>query len=289
MRHELFFLKHAVFSGEDFLRYLENAGRTADQADRGAEVDKALRVANKSTPKGRRKESLLAYHLKTGRILRVRRDIYATVPKGESPEHFLADPFLIASKLAEGAVLSHHTALDVHGRGHSFTGRFTYQARKPARPLAFQSNSYLGVKFPKVLVDAGKELVETEVLDRQGQSLRVTTLERTLVDALDRLDLSGGWEEVWRSLETVEYFKLDKVVSYTLLLDNATVAAKVGFFLEKRRESLFVTEDHLAPLRDHRPKQPHYLERSRREGVLVKTWNLMVPEFILEKTWGEIL
>jgi hypothetical protein len=47
--------------------------------------------------------------------------------------------------------------------------------------------------------------------------LRVAGLERTLVDVLDRPDLSGSWEEIWRSLESVEFFDLDKVVEYALL------------------------------------------------------------------------
>lgn len=289
MRHEPFFMKHAVFTGEEFARHLEKSGRIPGQTQGIVGIETAPPGFDNAVGKGRRKESLLAYHLKAGRIVRVRRDLYATVPKGESSAQFLVDPYLIASKLAEGAVLSHHTALDLHGRAYSLTGRFTYLARKPTRPLAFQSNSFLGTKFPKVLMDTGKELEGTKALDRQGQSVRVTTLERTLVDVLDRPDLAGGWEEVWRSLESVEYFDLDRVVEYVLLLDNATIAAKVGFFLEKRRDALFVTEDHLSPLRSRRPKQPHYLERSRREGRLVKAWNLVVPVNVLGETWGEVL
>ncbi|OGA43455.1 MAG: hypothetical protein A3G24_12650 [Betaproteobacteria bacterium RIFCSPLOWO2_12_FULL_62_13] len=65
--------------------------------------------------------------------------------------------------------------------------------------------------------------------------MRATTLERTLVDVFARPDLAGGWEEIWRSLETVEFFDLDVVVQYVLLLENATTAAKVGFFLEQHQ------------------------------------------------------
>jgi len=36
------------------------------------------------------------------------------------------------------------------------------------------------------------------IAERSGQSLRVATLERTLVDVLDRPELSGSWEEIWR-------------------------------------------------------------------------------------------
>ena len=72
--------------------------------------------------------------------------------------------------------------------------------------------------------------------NRSGVQLRVTNHERTLVDVLDRPDLTGSWEEIWRSLESVEFFSLDQVIEYTRLLENATTAAKVGFFLEQHRE-----------------------------------------------------
>ena len=127
-------------------------------------------------------------------------------------------------------------------------------------------------------------------MDRSGMEVRVTSLERTLVDVLNRPDLSGGWEEIWRSLESVEFFDLDKVVEYAILLGNATTAAKVGFFLEQHRELLGVEEKHLVSLRDLRPRQPHYLERStRKPGLLVPKWNLVVPREVFERTWADVL
>jgi predicted transcriptional regulator of viral defense system len=64
---------------------------------------------------------------------------------------------------------------------------------------------------------------------RSGVELRVTNLQKTFVDVLDRPDLTGRWEEIWRSLESVEFFDLDQVVECVLLLESATTAAKVGF------------------------------------------------------------
>ena len=107
-------------------------------------------------------------------------------------------------------------------------------------------------------------------MDRSGMEVRVTSLERTMVDVLNRPDVAGGWEEIWRSLESVEFFDLDKVVEYALLLGNATTAAKVGFFLEQHREPLMIEEKHLKSLHGLRPRQPHYLDRDkRRSGHLV--------------------
>jgi predicted transcriptional regulator of viral defense system len=146
------------------------------------------------------------------------------------------------------------------------------------------------VKFPQTLLRKGKENYGVVQMDRVGLEIRVTSLERTLVDVMNRPDLSGTWEEIWRSLESVEFFDLDKVVEYALLLENATTAAKVGFFLEQHRETLMVDDAHLKPLRDLRPKQPHYLERRRRKaGRLATGWNLVVPTEVFERTWAEVL
>ena len=111
-----------------------------------------------------------------------------------------------------------------------------------------------------------------------------------MVDVLDRPHFSGGWEEVWRSLESVEFFDLDKVVEYTLLLDNATTASKVGVFLEEHREELMVDELYIRTLRERRPKRPHYLDRNRRvPGILMSDWNLIVPAEVAERSWAEVI
>ena len=41
--------------------------------------------------------------------------------------------------------------------------------------------------------------------------------------------------------ESVEFFNLDRVVEYALLLKNATTVARVGFFLEQHRTRSWLT------------------------------------------------
>ena len=61
------------------------------------------------------------------------------------------------------------------------------------------------------------------------------------------------------------------------------------FNLEEHRESLMVEDDHLKPLRDFRPRRPHYIERGKRTaGRLVTDWNLILPEEVLHRSWGEV-
>ena len=268
MKHEVFFRKHPVFTGKELADHLSPLGEVG----------------------GRTQEALLAYHRKAGRLVQVRRGLYAVIPPGANPDSYPVDPFLVAAKLTPDAVLSHHTALEFYGKAYSVYTHLVYSASRPLGPLTFRAHVFRGTKFRQALLRLGKEHFGVLTAERSGQELKVTSLERTLVDVLDRPDLSGSWEEIWRSLEAVEFFDLDKVVTYASLLGNATTGAKVGFFLGQHRETLMVEDRHLYVLHDMRPRQPHYLNRSQRtSGRFVSEWNLVVPREVLERSWGEVL
>jgi predicted transcriptional regulator of viral defense system len=262
-----FFRTHPVFTVEDFACLLSSDG----------------------THNLRTQESLLAYHVKAGNIVRVRRGLYASVPPGASPENFPIDPFLLASRISKNAILAYHTALEFHGKAYSVYEQFTYLTDKPMPRITFRAHLFKGLRFPQALLRKKAESFDVIKGDRSGMAISVTGLERTFVDVLNRPDLSGSWEEIWRSLESVEFFDFDKVGLYVDLLGNATTAAKVGFFLEQHRDTLMVDETHLKIFRDRRPRRPHYLERSRRKaGRFVAAWNLVVPEEVYGKSWEEL-
>lgn len=268
MKPDKFFHENPVFTSEEFAQYLVNRGEVGS----------------------RTQEALLAYYKKTGRIIGVRRGLYAVIPPWAAPDSYPVDPFLVTAKLTVDAVLSYHTALEFHGRAYSIQDHFTYSASLPPSTITFRSYLFRGSKFPEALRRTGKEGFGILTTERAGMKIRVTSLERTLVDVLDRPGLSGSWEEIWRSLGSVEFFDLEKVVEYALLLENATTAAKVGFFLEQHREPLMVEENHLKSLSRLRPRQPHYWDRSRRKsGHLVSKWNLVIPSEVLDRTWEEVL
>ena len=266
VKHDTFFRQHPVFTGNELAGHLERIG------------SRGIR-----TP-----EKLLAYHTKSERLIRVRRGLYAVIPPGSNGDSYPVDPYQVAAKLTPDAVLSHHTALEFHGRAYSVWQHFTYSAERPLETLTFRDQVFRGTKFPQALVRSGAEYCGVMTADRFDMPLRVTGLERTLVDVLDRPDFSGGWEEVWRSLESVEYFNIEEVVEYALLLGNATTTARVGFFLDQNREALMVESDQLKVLQSCRPRQPHYLDRSKRGGgKLVAEWNLVVPTEVLTRSWED--
>ena len=232
--------------------------------------------------------NLLAMHLASGRLIRVRRGLYAVVPRGVDPEKASVDPYLLVSRLADDAVVAYHAALQFHGKTYSVWRRFHYMTGRRAQPFSFRGMEFVPVQAPaavRSLPQWGGGTIETP---HAGGQARVTTLERALVDVLDKPDKCGGWEEVWRSLEMVEFFDLDAVIAYAIALGSSLTIAKIGLFLEQHREALMVGDSHLAALGAQAPKQPRYLGGTRETGRLVSPWNLIVPEWILGRRWEEV-
>lgn len=258
---------HPVFRLEDFA--------AAHQAGDGRKPSSSLAIVKQ--------------HVRAGHLLRVRRGVYAVVPRGQAPGSVVVDPYLMATNLAPDAVVAYHGALQFHGKAHSLTRRIPFLTATRARPFEFHGTEFVPVPVPpplRALPGLGDGVV---VKPRDGAFVRVTTIERTLVDVLDAPRHGGGWEEIWRSLEAVEFFDLDAVIDYAFKLTSAVTVAKVGFYLEQHREALMIEDQHLERLRARVPGRPMYLERGKREpGKLLSRWNLVVPERVLNRNWAEV-
>jgi len=261
-----FFAQHPVFTREALVRQLaESSGRE---------------------PRPGTVRALMSYHQGTGRILAVRRGLYASVPPGSSPETAPVDAYLAGAMGYPQGVLGYHTALELHGLAHS-----TFEAIQILVPRAQRSWTFRGVDFhpiqPREALGESALTLEVEYMDRLGFDLPVTSAARTLVDVLDRPDLAGGWEEIWRSLEGLRLVDADAVMGYLERLGNATTAALVGYFLEQHQEVLSVDEPTLKALESMRPRGRHYLDR-KEGGRLAIRWNLIIPDAIWDRRWEEL-
>lgn len=266
MKPLAFFDQHPIFTHREFAMAHSGGGRRSSQTT----------------------NNVLAQHVAGGRLLRVHRGLYATVPPIVDPKSFEPDPYLIATKAADDAIVAYHAALQYHGKAYSVSNRFTYFTGHRLRPFEFRGAEFVAVRLParlRVLRRPAGGVLEQR---HAGGLIRVTSLERTLVDVLDAPEQGGGWEEIWRSLESVEFFDLEAVIDYAIKLDSALTVARVGFYLEQHREQLMVEDRHLKALRARAPAQPRYFDRERGPGKFVRPWNLVVPEQVLSRSWAEV-
>lgn len=263
-----FFEQHPVFTQDEYRKFLLSQGTTNHNTQR----------------------ELLAYHLKKQHIIRIRRGLFASIPAAfrDVAEEFPVDSYLLAGRITQDAVIAYHSAFDLHGVSYSLHHQCLYLSEQLIRPFKFNEADFIRLPFPNSLLEQNATQMDVISIDRQGLNVKVTRLERTLVDVLDRPNYGGGWEEIWKTADHISILNLDKVINYAQLLNNATTTAKLGFFLEHFKQQFGVDESSLKILEAQKPSGIHYLERGKREsGKLLKRWNLVVPTYILDHSWDE--
>lgn len=263
---EAFLNSHPVFRLDELKRY-----RSASHA-----------------PGDRSVESLLQYYRRKGKVESIRQGVYVVVPKSITGSQAVADPLLIAGRCVPDAVIVNHSALTFHGLAYSQFRTYTFQSLSTVRRFDYRGASFVPVSPPSALKRTSSELMETTAGERYGLTVTVSTIERTLVDVINTPRWSGSWEEIWRSLDSIEYIDLARILTYLRALGNATTVARVGWFLDSHREQFMIEEGQLRELHALQPTKPVYFDRTYSGPTrFVPDWNLVVPVYIAEAGWEE--
>lgn len=150
------------------------------------------------------------------------------------------DPYLLTNGLTDDAIVAFHSAVQFHGKAHTVHHRYHYLTRLRRRPFSFRGREFIAVVDRTAPRKGVKESGVVEEF-HAGRTVRVTNLERTLVDLMVHPQYGGGWEEVIRSMDSVEFFNIDRVVEHAVASGNATAIARVGFDLRELRSMLLPT------------------------------------------------
>jgi len=114
------------------------------------------------------------------------------------------------------------------------------------------------------------------------RNVRVTDLERTLVDCIHRPKYAQGWENVVHALRRSEKIAPRKLVDYVKQYRTPSLVAKVGVTLEQFRGKWNVAANDIGSLRSYLHRTPVEFMRGK-GGKLNKTWNLYVPEGLFDE------
>jgi predicted transcriptional regulator of viral defense system len=192
-----------------------------------------------------------------GLVTRLKPGLFVLVPPelGSAAE-FSGNPYLTARAMAGGAeyYISHSSAMELHRMVTQ--PQFTVFTSTPKR---LRSRTILGTEFRLVFVKAEHMFgVCTHWITKQD-SVRISDLERTLIDGLRRPEYCGGIAEVAKGLWMLrEDLRTSRAIDYALRLRVGSVIRRLGYLLE-----LY----HLAP-------EP---ELQRLRSALTATYSLLDP------------
>ena len=224
--------------------------------------------------------AMLAQHLQAGNIQRIARGVFASVPKHADAATWSVDRFLAASRLRQGGTIAYHSALELHG--YAYTEGHDVQVIAQGEPGMFEAAGFACrfVRPPRGFAPPDGVMA----VDRLGQEVRVTTIERTVADLFNRCDLAGDAEELFNSLDLVMRVDTTALARYARTLGKATAAGALGFWLEHERKRLGIPDVALEGFRTLMPAQPRYaLGTKPGEGRTARGWNVILPAHVLER------
>lgn len=251
------------------------------QTHRVFNLDEAVRALS---PAGGRRATLerLKYAVGRGKLKKLARGVYASVPPGMDPVKYRPDRFLAAVALRPDAVFSHHSALELLGAAHSEWRLCTAYSEQRSQPFNLDGLELRFLSHPRRLVRRQAVGLGTRTVHRVDRELRLTGPERTLLDGFRRPDLVGGHTEFVESAAGFSVLDLPLLFELLDAFGQKALWAAVGWFLERYRETFFVRDDDLAIIERHIPRGPLYLARDQRGGVLVRRWNLIIPDTLVD-------
>lgn len=214
--------------------------------------------------------------IEQGRAVKLRRELFATVPIGQDPQKTQPDRYLVMSQVRPGCVLAGHSALELLGMAHSEWTACCAYSHSSRGKFRLRGIAYEVVGHPSQLDDDSSEFGVKQSW-RQELPIRHLGPERTLVDGFLRPRLSGGVVELVLSLDGLRLLDLDLVEEVLSRYSLRTLYGAVGWFLERNQRDLFVPDSLLTRLESRVPTSPHYLESSKGRARVMPRWNVLVP------------
>ncbi len=204
-------------------------------------------------------------YLQKGYIERVRRDLYAVI----SLETGQAIPnrYQIASRVADDACVSHHSAFEYYGYGNQVFYDVYLATAKRVRPF-----SYDDVRYCPLTLHGSAGITETDT------GVRVTSLERTVIDSIADFERIGGLEELLRCLLLIPALDGGKLLAALELYDRGQLYQKTGYILEALRRDLSLPEDFFSECEKRSSASKTYLFERQPDFILHSRWKLFAPK-----------
>ena len=217
-------------------------------------------------------QSLLRRLMAKGLVKKVRSQLYAPVQAGT--DQVIASKYQIATAINQNAYVSHHTALEYYGLANQVF--YEVYVSSPSRFQPFDFEAWTFKHVPSRFSDG-------VVSPPNSPGVRITDLERTIVDNIKDFERIGGLGELLYALSSQTYLDSEGLLRYLNLYDSQVLYQKTGYFLEDYRDALKLKDGFFEECRIRMGKSTRYLESQPTDDVAyVRRWQLVVPRGLLK-------
>ena len=217
-------------------------------------------------------DSIIYFYQKKNLLLQIKQNLY--VVKNITTNQSSLNIFEIASHVTPTAYISNHSAFEYYGMQNQVFNEVYVSSETFFRPIIFEGKV---IKHVKSYYSEGVEKI--------GKHIKVTDLERTVVDSIKNLSTIGGLEELVKELQMVNSLNFDKMKTYLEKYNNVFLYQKTGYFTELLKEQYYTPEDFTEFCMKNISKSIRTLDNEKNtEGLIYnKKWHLYLPENIEEE------
>lgn len=215
-------------------------------------------------------ESFLSRSLKKGYIKRIKQNYYVAIDIANNTP--FCNKYVIATKLDKSNYISYHSALEYRGLNNQVFNEVVYSGHKRINDFEFE---YVAYHFVKSKCDLQ---IETNY-----DGVKVTSIERTMIDCIDQIDLAGGIEEIYRAFDSIHNINEDKLIETLKFYNKKVLYQRAGYILETFKNNLGISNATLDYIHSQIGSSKCYLNSSKKVSntTLNKKWNVCVPNYIL--------
>ncbi len=210
---------------------------------------------------------LMRNYIARGIVSSVRRNLY--VANDLATGLPIANRFEIASKVAKDSYVGYHSALEYHGIAQQVGFNVQVCASKKIRPFSFDDRDY---QYCPSAFDDG---VMTPATDSM---VRVSNIERTIVDCADRVDLAGGWEEILSSFEMIHRPDFHLIENYLTRYGKKSLYAKLGLLSEYFTAQWNTPQEFISLCALQCKRNLNYFTSKEDSSSYFKQWNIYIPD-----------
>lgn len=223
-------------------------------------------VGNKKTA-----SSLIQRLLKKDLVRKIRNNLYSAVNVADG--QVIASKYHIACAINDTAYLSHHSAFEYMGIANQVFYEIYVSSKKRFADFEFDSITY---KFVSSKLENGI------VLPKHTQGIRITTLERTIVDSVKDFEKIGGLEELLNCIADSPNINEKEIIKFLDAYNIQFLYQKTGFLLEHFKNQFRLTDEFISYCKKRMGKSTRYL--TRESSNYSNEWRLVVPENLFQLT-----
>lgn len=214
-------------------------------------------------------------------VRKVRKNIYSVV--NPTTGQIVATRYQIACAITDTAYISHHSAFEYYG----LANQVFYEVYVSSE-TKFNHFEYDLVTYKYVASRMSEGILEA----RNTTGVRITDMERTVVDSIRDFNKIGGFEELLNCLEGIQYLDENKLKRYLDIYNTQGLYQRVGYLLDHYRKEIQLSKEFIEYCKSKIGKSTRYLvSETKGNSFYNSEWKLMVPEdlFTITDQGGHIL